>query len=143
MAEFTTNTHRFDPYKNFKFRVKFSGRVVAGVAEVSGLPDAKIAKTKYMKHKQPGLTKYTNVTLKRGVTGDSSFFNWVNGASANKDHKDITIEVFDESGRLVLAYHLGSSWPVKLAASDLNADGSEVAIESIELAHEGIQITNC
>lgn len=140
---FTTNANRFDPYKNFKFRVKWDGRVVAGIAEVSGLPVTDVSKRKYNKTKQPGLKKHPNVTLKRGVSNDSDFFNWVNSESGNMDRKDITIELFDESGKLVLSYRLTRSWPSKISAPDLKADSNEVAIESIELTHEGIEITKC
>jgi phage tail-like protein len=151
MTQFTPNANRFDPYKNFKFRVKVDGKIVAGIVEVLGLPAAAISK-KYNKTKQPGLTKFTSVTLKRGVSHDTAFINWAKNISAhspNRDstrsdfRKDISIEVYDEAGKLVSSYLLTRSFPSKISAADLKADGNEVAIETIELTHEGLEITPC
>src|SRR5438105_1519447 len=121
MAQFTANARRFDPYKNFKFRVKWDGKYVAGVSKISVLKRT----TEVVKHreggdpsssrKSPGRTEYEAITLERGVTHDAEFEAWANkvwalnaglGAEvALKDfRKDIIIEVYNESGQLALAY---------------------------------------
>lgn len=127
MAQFTVNATRFDPYKNFKFRVKWDGRYVAGVSKVSALKRS----TEMVEHreggdpstsrKSPGRTKYEAVTLERGVTHDLEFERWANkvwnfgaglGAEVSlKDFwKDISIEVYNEAGQKVLAYNLFRCW---------------------------------
>jgi phage tail-like protein len=121
MAEFTVNASRFDPYKNFKFRVKWDGQYVAGVSKISALRRI----TEVVEHreggdpsmwrKSPGRTQFDPITLERGVTHDLAFEQWANkvwmfGAPlgsevALKDfRKDITIDMFNEAGQLVLAY---------------------------------------
>jgi phage tail-like protein len=152
MTRFTTNANRFDPYKNFRFRVKMDGKVVAGIAEVTGIPITEVSKSKYNKTKQPGLTKFANVTLKRGITSDTDFLNWVNSAAThgksnaeNKKslQKDVAIELLDEDGKVVLSYLLKRVWISKITGPNLNAKGNEVAIETIELQHEGLEVTRC
>src|SRR6188474_1683111 len=127
MASFSVNTHRFDPYKNFKFRVKWDGNFVAGVSKVTALKRT----TEVVEHreggdpssarKSPGRTKYEPITLERGVTHDAEFEQWANkvwnygaglGAEASlKDfRKDIAIEVFNEAGQRVLAYWVYRCW---------------------------------
>jgi len=127
MAQFTVNANRFDPYKNFKFRVKWDGRYVAGVSKVGALKRS----TEMVEHreggdpstsrKSPGRTKYEAVTLERGVTHDLEFERWANkvwnfgaglGAEVSlKDfRKDISIEVYNEAGQKVLAYNLFRCW---------------------------------
>ena len=152
MTRFTANTHRFDPYKNFKFRIIINGRVVAGITEVSGLP-TEVFESKTKKRKMPGLQKFSNITLKRGVTHDADFFNWANSAKGagssnaklkqNDFRKDVTIELRDEDGKLVLSYLLTGVWISKISAANLDAKGNELAIETIELVHEGLEITRC
>ena len=121
MAQFSVNAQRFDPYKNFKFRVKWDGRYVAGVSKVSALKRT----TEVVKHreggdpsssrKSPGRTEYEAITLERGVTHDTEFEQWANkvwnfgaglGAEVSlKDfRKDIIIEVYNEAGQLAIAY---------------------------------------
>src|SRR5215469_2294765 len=127
MAQFTVNTNRFDPYKNFKFRVKWDGRYVAGVSKVSGLKRT----TEVVKHrdggdqsssrKSPGRTEYEAITLERGVTHDTEFESWANkvwsyGAGLGKEaslkdfRRPITIEVYNEAGQLALAYNVHRCW---------------------------------
>ena len=127
MAEFTVNAQRFDPYKNFKFRVKWDGRYVAGISKVGALKRT----TEVVKHreggdpcssrKSPGRTEYDAITLERGVTHDPEFENWANkvwnfdaglGAEVSlKDfRKDILIEVYNEAGQLALAYKVYRCW---------------------------------
>jgi phage tail-like protein len=155
MAEFTVNATRFDPYKNFKFRVKWDGRYVAGISKVSALKRT----TEVVKHrhggdpsssrKSPGRTEYDAVTLERGVTHDPEFEQWASkvwswgsgmGAETSlKDfRKDVIIEVYNEAGQLVLAYKVYRCWVSEfLALPDLDANANAVAIQSIKLENEG------
>jgi phage tail-like protein len=155
MVQFSVNTTRFDPYKNFKFRVKWDGKYVAGISKVSPL----IRRTEIVEHRDggepsterrsPGQTEFDVVTLERGVTHDPAFEAWANrvwnmdgglgaGASPRDMRKDIRIELYNEAGQVVLAYTLYRAWPtVYQALPELDADGSIIAIELLVLAHEG------
>ena len=155
MPQFSVNTNRFDPYKNFKFRVRWDGRYVAGVSKVSALKRS----TELVEHreggnpstsnKSPGRTKYDAITLERGVTHDTEFEKWANkvwnfgsglGAEASlKDfRKDITIDVYNEAGQLVLAYNVFRCWVSEYQAlPDLDANANAVAIQTIKLENEG------
>ena len=155
MAQFSVNPHRFDPYKDFKFRVKWDGRYVAGVSEVSALK----RKTEVVTHreggdpslsrKSPGRTEYAPVVLKRGVTHDVEFEQWANkvwnfgsglGSEVSlKDfRKDVLLELYNEAGQLVLAYRLYRCWVSEYQAlPGLDANGAGVAIQYIKLENEG------
>jgi phage tail-like protein len=155
MAEFTVNPKRFDPYKNFKFRVKWDGRYVAGVSKISGLRRT----TEVISHreggdpsttrKSPGLTKFEAITLERGVTHDPEFENWADkvwslgaplGAEVSlKDFlKDIILELYNEAGQVVLAYKIYRCWISEYEVlPDLDANANVVAIEHITLENEG------
>jgi phage tail-like protein len=136
MAEFTVNSKRHDPYKNFKFRVRMNGKTIGGVSEVSSLAEdsSTTAKTK-----QPGLTKYSNVTLKRGVFKESKYFKLIAAMPGSKKLPvEIVIDLFDEKHKLVASYQLANAWFSKVEGPVLNAKGNEVTIESIEICHEGI-----
>jgi phage tail-like protein len=156
MAEFTVNaTHRFDPYKNFKFRVKWDGRYVAGVSKVGALKRT----TEVVKHrsggdpsssrKSPGRTEYDAITLERGVTHDTEFEKWANKVwdfkaglgletSLGDFRKEITIEVYNEAGQLAIAYKVYSCWVSEWQSlSDLDANANAVAIQHIKLENEG------
>jgi len=155
VAEFTVNTQRFDPYKNFKFRVKWDGRYVAGVSKVSALKRT----TEVVKHreggdpsssrKMPGRTEYDPVTLERGVTHDPEFEAWANkvwnfGAGLGAEvslvnfRKDIIIEIYNEAGQLVLAYKVFRCWVSEFQATpDLDSNANAVAIQHIKLENEG------
>ena len=155
MAEFTVNPKRFDPYKNFKFRIKWDGRYVAGVSKISGLRRA----TEVIQHreggdpsssrKSPGLTEYESITLERGVTHDPEFENWANkvwsfgagpGAEVSlKDfRKDIILELYNEAGQLVLAYKIYRCWVSEYQIlPDLDANANAITIEQIKLENEG------
>jgi phage tail-like protein len=157
MAEFTVNPTRFDPYKNFKFRVKWDGRYVAGVSKVSALKRT----TEVVEHREggdpsssrrsPGRTKYEAITLERGLTHDVEFEAWANkvwnfgsglGAEVSlKDfRKDILIEVYNEAGQLVLAYKVYRCWVSEYqSVGDLDANANAVAIEHIKIENEGIE----
>jgi phage tail-like protein len=155
MAEFTVNPTRFDPYKQFKFRVKWDGRYVAGVSKVSALKRT----TEVVEHreggdpsssrKSPGRTQFDAVTLERGVTQDTDFEAWANkvwklGAGLGAEvsladfRKDIVIELLNEAGQVVHAYKVYRCWPSDyVALSDLDADEASVAFESLTLQNEG------
>ena len=153
MAQFTVNATRFDPYKNFKFRVKWDNRYVAGVSKVGGLKRT----TEVVKHreggdpstsrKSPGRTKYEAITLERGVTHDLEFERWANkvwnlGSSPEvslKDfRKDLTLELYNEAGQVVIAYRLFRCWPSSFEAlPDLDANGGAVAIQTLVIQNEG------
>ena len=155
MAQFSVNATRFDPYKNFKFRVKWDGRYVAGISKVGALKRT----TEVVEHreggdpsssrKSPGRTKYDAITLERGVTHDTEFEKWANkvwnfgsglGAEVSlKDfRKDIIIEVYNEAGQLVIAYKVYRCWVSEYQAlPDLDANAGAVAIQHIKLENEG------
>ena len=155
MAQFTVNALRFDPYKNFKFRVKWDGRYVAGVSKVGALKRS----TEVVKHreggdpstsrKSPGRTEYDPITLERGVTHDLEFERWANkvwnfgsglGAEVSlKDfRKDIILEVYNEAGQLALAYKVYRCWVSDFQAlPDLDANANAVAIQTLKLENEG------
>jgi phage tail-like protein len=155
MAQFSVNAKRFDPYKNFKFQVKWDGRYVAGVSKVGSLKRT----TEVVKHreggdpsssrKSPGKTEYEAITLERGVTHDKDFEQWANkvwnygsllGAEVSlKDfRKDIIIEVYNEAGQLAIAYKVFRCWVSEFQAlPDLDANANAVAIQTIKLENEG------
>jgi phage tail-like protein len=140
-----------DPYKDFKFRVKWDGRYVAGVSKVSALKRT----TEVVKHreggdpsssrKSPGRTEYEAITLERGVTHDVEFEQWANqvwdlgsGVSAKDFRKNIVIELHNEAGQVVLAYDVYRCWVSEYAAlPDLNANAAAVAIQHIKIENEG------
>ena len=155
MAQFTVNAQRFDPYKNFKFRVKWDGRYVAGLSKVSALKRT----TEVVKHreggdpsssrKSPGRTEYEAITLERGVTHDPEFERWANkvwnfgaglGAETSlKDfRKDIIIEVYNEAGQLAISYKVFRAWPSEYQPqADLDGNANAVLIQTIKLENEG------
>ena len=157
MAQFSVNVdpQRFDPYKNFKFRVKWDGRYVAGVSRVSALART----TETVSHreggdpssdrKSPGRTNYEAVTLERGVTHDEEFEKWANkvwnfgsalGAEVSlKDfRKDIQIEFYNEAGQLTITYNVYRCWVSRYQAlPELDANANAVAIQTLELQNEG------
>lgn len=159
MAKFTVNATRFDPYKNFKFRLFWEGSntPVAGISKVSSLKRS----TEVVEHreggdpssgrKSPGRTKYEAVTLERGVTHDTEFEKWANkvwnygsGLGAEVSLKDfrrnVVIEMYNEAGQLVLRYKVYRCWVSEFQAlPDLDANANAVAIESIKIELEGWQ----
>jgi phage tail-like protein len=157
MAKFSVNAQRFDPYKNFKFRVKWDGRYVAGVSKVGALKRT----TTPVEHreggdpsttrKSPGQTKYEAISLERGVTHDTEFEKWANkvwnygsglGAEVSlKDfRKDVIIDVYNEAGQLVLSYKVYRAWVSEYQAlPDLDANANAVAIQHIKLENEGFE----
>ncbi|WP_299210381.1 phage tail protein [uncultured Tateyamaria sp.] len=155
MAEFSVNPQRFDPYKNFKFRVRWDGRFVAGISKVGALKRS----TEVVEHrvggdsstgrKSPGRTKFEAIMLERGVTHDEDFERWANlvwnveaglGAevSLSDFRKDIILEMYNEAGQLAIAYKVFRCWVSEFQAlPELDSNANAVAIQSIKLENEG------
>ncbi|MGZ8538503.1 MAG: phage tail protein [Flavisolibacter sp.] len=137
------------PLPKFHFQVKWDPGTRIGFTEVTGLDNQVEAieyregsSKDYSKIKMPGLHKFSNLTLKRGqVAKDSEFFDWINEINLNKVvRRDIIISLLDEKHEPVMTWKALNAFPIKVQASDLKADGNEVAIETIEIAHEGLNI---
>jgi phage tail-like protein len=162
MAKFTVNPNRFDPYKNFKFRVSFGGGTyVAGVSKVSALKRTteliqhREGGDPSSNHKTPGRTNYDAITMERGVTHDPEFEIWANkvwnfdNAQAAADQRtqevslkdfrrNLNIDVFNEAGQKVLSYQVFRAWVSEFTAqADLDANANAVLIQSIKIEHEG------
>lgn len=155
MAKFSVNVHRFDPYKNLKFRVKWDGKYVAGVSKVSALKRS----TEVIEHREggdpnlsrrsPGSTKFESIILERGITHDTEFEQWANKAwnfgsglgsevSLKDFRKDLIIELYNEAGQLVIAYKVYRCWVSEFQAlPDLDANSNAIAIQYIKLENEG------
>jgi phage tail-like protein len=155
VPQFTVNTNRFDPYKNFKFRVRWDGLVVAGVSKVSSLKRT----TEVVKHreggdpsssrKSPGRTEFEAITLERGVTHDVNFEQWANkvwnfGAGFGAEtslrdfRKDLVLELYNEAGQLVISYKIFRAWVSEFQSlPDLDANANAVAIQHLKLENEG------
>ncbi|MCY1019291.1 phage tail protein [Pyxidicoccus sp. MSG2] len=153
MAKFTVNTHRFDPYRNFKFRVKVDGQYVAGVNKCSALKRTTEV-TQWREggdpstsRKLPGKSSYEAVTLEAGLTHDPTFEAWANlvhnfqgdaAGSLKNFRKDISIDVYNEAGQRVYTYKLFRCWVSEYQAlPDLDASANAVAIQHIKLENEG------
>ena len=155
MAEFPTNPARFDPYKNYNFRVKWDGQYIAGITKVSGLVrttgvvENREGGDTSRARKSTGLTSFCPITLERGLTDDPAFENWANlvfqfGASVGTEmvldqfRKDISIELCNEAGQLVRAYKVYHCWPREYQTmSALDANETAVVIERLTLENEG------
>jgi len=157
MPQFTVNTHRFDPYKQFKFRVKWDGRTIAGIDKVSELKRS----TEVICHREggdpsslrrsPGITTYEPIMLTRGRTHDTEFEEWINkvwnfGSTLGTEvsladfRKDIVIELYNEAGQLAMAFKVFRCWPSEYTPlNELDANNNSIALESITLQHEGWQ----
>jgi phage tail-like protein len=157
MAEFPVNPQRRDPYKNFKFRVKWDGKYVAGVSKVGALKrtteviEHRSGGDPSMSRKSPGRNKFDSLTLERGLTQDMNFHDWAGrvwnfGASLGAEvslanfRKDLYLEVYNEAGQLVIAYKIFRCWVSEYQAlPDLDANANAIAIEHIKLEHEGFE----
>ena len=161
MAEFTVNARRVDPYKNFKFRVRFGEREVAGISKVSALKrTTEVVKHRdggdeSSTHKSPGRTEYEAITLERGVTHDIEFEQWANkvwdytnakAAPTNRTkevsladfRKNIAIDLYNEAGQKVVSYLVFRCWVSEYQPlSDLDGNANAVAIQHIKLENEG------
>lgn len=155
MAQFTVNPRRFDPYKQFKFRVKWDGKHIAGIASVSAL----VRKTWVVEHREgsdpsisrrsPGQTAYEPITITRGRTHDNEFEQWANqvwhlGSAPDEEvslkdfRKEVVIELLNEAGQLVMAFVVHRCWPSEyVALGPLDAHSSNVLSEVLILQHEG------
>jgi len=138
------------PLVKFAFEVDWGGTKL-GFTEASGmnLETAVIeyrhgASLDFSKTKMPGLKVFSNITLKRGTfKGDNEFFEWFQSVQLNTvERRSITISLLDENGDPAVTWKVKNAFPVKMQSSDLKADGNEVAIETLEIAHEGLTIEN-
>jgi len=138
------------PLPKFHFQVEWGGTRV-GFTEVSGLAvENEVieyregSSPEYSKVKMPGMQKYGNITLKRGTfKSDNEFFHWLNTVKLNTiERRDLTISLLNEEHEPVVVWKVKSAWPVKVEATDLKSDASEAAVETIELAHEGLVMQN-
>ena len=138
------------PIVKFHFQVEWGGTKI-GFTEVSGLDvETEVveyrhgASPEYFKTKMPGMQKYSNITLKRGTFAtDNEYFAWWNTVKLNTiERRDITISLLNEEHSPVIVWKVKNAWPTKIQSTDLKADGNEVAIESMELVHEGLSIQN-
>lgn len=153
MAKFIVNTHRFDPYRNFKFKVKWDGQYVAGLSKCGALKKT-TEKTDWREggdpstsRALPGKTTYDAITLEAGVTHDTAFEQWANlvnnfqgdaAMSLKNFRKDITIDVFNEAGQKVISYNVYRCWVSEYQAlPELDAAGNAVAIQTIKIENEG------
>ena len=155
MADFVVNARRADPYKNFRFRVKWDGKYVAGISKVSALSRS----TEVVEHreggdqstsrKSPGRTSFEAITLERGVTHDLEFERWANkvwninagdGAQVSLEdfRKDVILDMFNEAGQLVISYQIFRCWVSEYSAMpELDANANAVAIQTLKLENEG------
>ncbi len=153
MAQFSVNTHRFDPYKNFKFRIKWDGKYVAGVSKITSLKRS----TEPVTHREggdpstsrvsPSSWKFEPITLERGLTHDPEFENWANlifhtdgdaAISLKNFRKDIIIELLNEQGTVAKGDKVYRCWVSEFTSlPELDAGGNAVAIESMVLQNEG------
>lgn len=163
MAEFVVNAQRFDPYKNFKFRLKWDNRYVAGVSKVSSLKrTTEVVKFRdgadlSTSRKSPGRSEFAPITLERGVTHDPEFEAWAakvwqinvglgSEVSLKDFRKDLILEFYNEAGQLAIAYKIYRAWVSEyLALPDLDANANAVAIQHLILENEGwerdVQVT--
>lgn len=138
------------PIVKFHFQVEWGGTKI-GFTEVSGLDvETEVveyrhgASPEYFKTKMPGMQKFSNITLKRGTFAtDNEYYSWWNTVKLNTiERRDITISLLNEEHTPVVVWKVKNAWPTKIQSTDLKADGNEVAIESMELVHEGLSIQN-
>ena len=138
------------PLPVFHFRVEWGGQQLA-FSECTGLnKEVQVIEYRdglspeFSSVKMPGLAKYGNITLKRGVmAGDNDFFEWVKTIKMNKpERRDVIISLLNEEHEPVMTWKVVNAWPTKITSPDLKASGNEAAIETLELAHEGIEIEN-
>lgn len=145
------------PLPKFHFQIEWGGTKI-GFTEVSGLDvETEVieyrhgASAEYFKTKQPGMQKFSNITLKRGTfQGDNEYYKWwketyffqEGNSTGSKYRRNITISLLNENHEPVIVWKVKNAWPTKIQSTDLKADGNEIAIESMELVHEGLTIQN-
>jgi phage tail-like protein len=157
VAQFSVNTQRLDPYKNFKFRLKWDGKYVAGISKVGALKrttevvEHRAGGDPSTSHKSPGRQKFEAIMLERGLTQDLAFHDWAGlvwnfGSALGSEvslanfRKDIYLEFYNEAGQLVIAYKIYRCWVSEYQAlPDLDANANAIAIEHIKLENEGFE----
>lgn len=155
---FTPTVLKYDPYRKFKFLVWWDGVYVAGISKLSGLTqtiepiDWRTGGDNNVGAKVPGMTKYEPIVLERGLSADAAFMDWVRkvsafqaagGTAAESFHdfrKDLRIEVFNLVNEKVMSISVFKAWPSKITVADFDASANELAIEILELSHEGWRI---
>ncbi len=153
-ARFSVNTHRTDPYRNYKFRVRMEGETVLGINKISALKKTTAVvrwregnEMASIERKSPGITTYDAITMERGITHDSAFETWANlinsfeGDSATdlvNYKKDLVLDIMNERGQIAFSYHLYGCWVSEYTAIyELDANARAMAIESIKIEMEG------
>lgn len=138
------------PIPKFHFQVEWGGAKI-GFTEVTGLDVStdvieyrEGSSPEYHKIKMPGMQKFSNITLKKGTfKGDNDFYAWYNTIALNTvQRRDLIISLLNENHEPVVVWKIKNAFPVKVQSTDLKADGNEVAIETLEIAHEGLTIQN-
>src|SRR5262245_51342938 len=139
---------RHDPYGSANFLVEIDGRTTAGFHSVTGL-DARIEVEEYREgsdrgsRKEPGSVEYGNIVLARGITDDNQLFEWwQSGAGGAVERRDVVIVLLDRRGDAVARWNVFAAWPVRYAVSPFDSGSDDVALEILELAHEGISRTS-
>ena len=139
---------RRDPYRNFRFRVEIDGLAAAGFSEVSigesgtDVIDYREGNEPTRVRKLPGLRKFANVTLKRGMTASMDLYDWhkqIMDGAIGAARRNVAVTVLDQSGADAARFVILDAWPVKYQPGDLNGKGNEVLIELLELVNEGIE----
>jgi phage tail-like protein len=157
VAQFSVNTRRLDPYKNFKFRLKWDGKYVAGISKVGALKrttevvEHRDGGAPSTSHKSPGRQKFEAIMLERGLTQDLAFHDWAGlvwnfGSALGSEvslanfRKDLYLEFYNEAGQLVIAYKIYRCWVSEYQAlPDLDANANAIAIEHMKLENEGFE----
>jgi len=122
------------------------GGIVAGVDDISGLVPPPGSGKKKARRKMPGLQRFGNITLKRSLTQDTKFLEWINstlsmsGSDQTNFRRSMTIEYCNEPGDVIASYRVINAWVTKIEAPDLNANANEISIENIELSYEGLEL---
>ena len=135
-----------DPFASFNFKLEIEGITVAGFSEVTGLNqesnviDYREGQEPITPRKLPGLNKWGNITLKRGISPDLTVYNWRKTVTdGDIERRNASVVLHNEKHEEVVRWNLVNAWPSKLVAPDLKANANEVAIESVELTHEGVE----
>lgn len=137
---------RKDPYRNFRYLVEIDGIAQAGFSEAT-IPDSTQDPIEYREgnepptaRKLPGLIKYGNVTLKWGITDSMDLYNWRKLVEDGKDaRRNMAIVLLDEEGNPAARWEFNEAWPSKYDAPDLSAKGTDIAVETLEIVHEGLK----
>ncbi len=142
------SSERNDPYRTMRFYVEWDGLVQAGFSEVT-VPDTSTDPIEYREgnevttvRKIPGLTKYSNIVCKRGITKNMELFNWykeIVDGNINSNRKTISLILMDELGNEAVRYDFTNAWPTKLDSPDFNATGNTIGIEQLDIVHEGMK----